>query len=233
MAELERRLMDRGETERLQLAQELHDGPLQDLHSAIYQLNPLQDWIQAEEGLLQLKGTQNTLYQIIDRVRDICGELRPPALAPFGLEKAIRSHAGQIQELHPELQIALDLVTDRQSLSERVRLALFRIYQHAIANIIRHSNAGHILVHFDMDAEQIVLDIQDDGQGFKIPARWIELVRQGHFGLVGSAERAAALGGYLQIESQPGQGTAVRVVIPRQEERQASRADRLPIKIKK
>jgi nitrate/nitrite-specific signal transduction histidine kinase len=57
-------------------------------------------------------------------------------------------------------------------------------------------------------------------------------VRQGHFGLVGSAERAAALGGHLNIESQPGQGAAVRVVIPRQEERQASRAERLSIKIK-
>jgi len=232
LAELERRLIDRREIDRLQLAQELHDGPLQDLHSAIYQLNPLQEWIKAEAGLHQLKGTQDTLYQIIDTVRNICKELRPPALAPFGLEKAIRSHAGQIQEMHPELQIALDLVSDRQSLPEHVRLALFRIYQNALANVIRHANARHILIHFDMDAEQIILDIQDDGQGFKVPTRWIEWVRQGHFGLVGSAERAAALGGHLNIESQPGQGAAVRVVIPRQEERQASRAERLSIKIK-
>ena len=232
LAELERRLIDRREIDRLQLAQELHDGPLQDLNSAIYQLNPFQEWIKAEAGLLQLKATQDTLYQIIDTVRNICKELRPPALAPFGLEKAIRSHAGQIQEMHPELQIALDLVSDRQSLPEHVRLALFRIYQNALANVIRHANARHILIHFDMDAEQIILDIQDDGQGFKVPTRWIEWVRQGHFGLVGSAERAAALGGHLNIESQPGQGAAVRVVIPRQEERQASRAERLSIKIK-
>ena len=232
LAELERRLIDRREIDRLQLAQELHDGPLQDLNSAIYQLNPFQEWIKDEAGLLQLKATQDTLYQIIDTVRNICKELRPPALAPFGLEKAIRSHAGQIQEMHPELQIALDLVSDRQSLPEHVRLALFRIYQNALANVIRHANARHILIHFDMDAEQIILDIQDDGQGFKVPTRWIEWVRQGHFGLVGSAERAAALGGHLNIESQPGQGAAVRVVIPRQEERQASRAERLSIKIK-
>jgi len=232
LAELERRLIDRREIDRLQLAQELHDGPLQDLHSAVYQLNPLQEWIKDDAVLLQLKTTQDTLYQIIDTVRNICKELRPPALAPFGLEKAIRSHAGQIQEMHPELQIALDLVSDRQSLPEHVRLALFRIYQNALANVIRHANARHILIHFDMDAEQIILDIQDDGQGFKVPTRWIEWVRQGHFGLVGSAERAAALGGRLNIESQPGQGAAVRVVIPRQEERQASHAERLSIKIK-
>jgi PAS domain S-box-containing protein len=232
LAELERRLIDRREIDRLQLAQELHDGPLQDLHSAIYQLNPFQEWIKDDAGLLQLKGAQGTLYQIIDTVRNICKELRPPALAPFGLEKAIRSHAGQIQEMHPELQIALDLVSDRQSLPEHVRLALFRIYQNALANVIRHANARHILIHFDMDTEQIILDIQDDGQGFKVPTRWIEWVRQGHFGLVGSAERAAALGGRLTIESQPGQGAAVRVVIPRQEERQASRAERLSTKIK-
>ncbi len=231
LAELERRLIDRREIDRLQLAQELHDGPLQDLNSAIYQLNPFQEWVKDEAGLLQLKRSQDTLYQIIDTVRNICKELRPPALAPFGLEKAIRSHAGQIQEMHPELQIALDLVGDRQSLPEHVRLALFRIYQNALANVIRHANARHILIHFDMDAEQIILDIQDDGQGFKVPTRWIEWVRQGHFGLVGSAERAAALGGHLTIESQPGQGAAVRVVIPRQEEHQASHAERLSIKI--
>jgi signal transduction histidine kinase len=59
-----------------------------------------------------------------------------------------------------------------------------------------------------------VLEVQDDGQGFQVPRRWLELARQGHLGLVGIAERAEAIGGQLQIISAPGAGTRIRVVVP-------------------
>jgi signal transduction histidine kinase len=59
------------------------------------------------------------------------------------------------------------------------------------------------------------LEIRDNGQGFELPARWIQLARKGHLGLVGTAERAEALGGKLKILSSPGQGTTIRVTVPR------------------
>ena len=62
----------------------------------------------------------------------ICGELRPPTLAPFGLGKTITSHALQFEESHPEIKIRLNLMDDGQALSEPVRIVLFRIYQAAL-----------------------------------------------------------------------------------------------------
>jgi PAS domain S-box-containing protein len=214
LAEVRHRLMESKEAERLRLAQELHDGPLQDLYGMSYRLIELGEVLPDEGSLRQMVATQATLQQVIERLRALSIELRPPALAPFGLERAIHSHAEDFQTAHPELKIQLDVMSDGQMLPERVRLALFRVYQQAMNNVIRHAQASLVSIHFALDAEQIVLEIQDDGCGFPVPRHWIELARQGHLGLVGAAERAEALGGRLEIESTPGEGTSIRVVVP-------------------
>ena len=69
-------------------------------------------------------------------------------------------------------------------------------------------------VRFSFDAEEARLEISDNGKGFEVPSNWIEFVRQGHYGLAGAVERVSALGGTLKVESQPGNSTTVRVVIP-------------------
>jgi PAS domain S-box-containing protein len=214
LAEVRRRLMESREAERLHLAQELHDGPLQDLYGVSYRLIDLGEVLPDEGSLGQMVATQATLQQVIERLRALSTELRPPALAPFGLEKAIHSHVEDFQRAHPELEIRLDMAPDGQMLPERVRLALFRIYQQALNNVVRHARANLVSIHFGLDAEQTVLEIQDDGCGFTVPKHWIELARQGHLGLVGAAERAEAVGGRLEIESAPGEGTLIRVVVP-------------------
>jgi len=229
LAEVQRRLLDSGEAERLHLAQELHDGPLQELHGVAYQLSSLVDAIESETEKQQLIEAKESLFSAIHTLRATTGELRPPALAPFGLERAIRSHAETIQDQHPELELALDLKPDGQQLPERVRLAFYRIYQHGLSNVIRHAEAKHVIVNFTFDDEKIRLEIRDDGRGFEVPSRWVQLVRKGHFGLVGSTERAEAVGGKLKIESRLGQGTTVIVEAPRQETLQVAPAEQFTI----
>lgn len=216
LSELERRLFEGMEAERLHLAQELHDGPLQDLYSATFQLSPLANKAQDDAEQQSYTEIKATIQQVIHTLRSICGELRPPALVPFGLEKAIRSQAEQMQELHPEIKIKLDLMKDGQEIQETVRIALYRIYQQILINVIRHAQASQVTIRFEFNEQQITLVIRDNGKGFKVPERWIELVRQGHFGLVGAAERAEALGGRLRIKSWQGAGTVIYVVVPRQ-----------------
>jgi signal transduction histidine kinase len=162
-----------------------------------------------------LEQAADTVQQVISILRSICGELRPPALAPFGLQKAIEGHLEQVIEAHPELEVQADLMPDGQELPERLRLALYRIYQHAVSNVLRHSGAQHLYVNFTFNEEQVVLEIQDDGCGFVLPERWVDLAREGHLGIVGTAERAESLGGDLNIISQPGKGTLIRVNVPR------------------
>lgn len=215
LAEVQRRLMEGREAERLHLAQELHDGPLQDLIGISYRLAELAEAVPDEAGVGQMEAAQATLQQVLRVLRTFSGELRPPALAPFGLEKAIRSHVEDFQRQHPELEVQFKLMPDGQALPEQVRLALFRIYQQALNNVVRHAQASLVSIHFELDAQQTLLEIQDDGHGFEVPKRWIELVRRGHLGLVGIAERAEAIGGRLEVVSTPGEGTLIRVVVPR------------------
>lgn len=224
LAEVQKRLIESGEAERIHLAQELHDGPIQELYGVAYQLRNLESMAGFEESLAS---PSETIQHVIEQLRSICGELRPPALAPFGLEKAILAHLESIQEAHPELKVEHDLMEDRQELPERLRLALFRIYQHAVSNVIRHAQADTLRVSFSFNSDHAVLEIQDNGCGFELPSRWVELARKGHLGLAGTVERAEAIGGQLKIISSPGKGTLVRVTVPRSPEMQSPYSTRL------
>lgn len=215
LEEVQRRLMDRVEAERLTIAREIHDGPIQDLYSLAYRFASLDGTSQkAEEWAQVVQSIQKDIGQVNTTLRTITKNLRPPTLSPFGLEKSIREHAGNLAQIYPHLDIHLDLTPDGQSLSEQVRLALYRIYQVAITNVVRHSQASQVNIRFMCDLEKAVLEIEDNGQGFELPKRWIEFARQGHLGLIGSKERAESIGGKLEIKSRPGKGTRVRVEVP-------------------
>jgi signal transduction histidine kinase len=227
LREVQQRMIQGREDERLRLAQDLHDGPLQDLYAISYQLSSLWTTFGDPDSYPQIKKIEASFEHVISALRSMAGELRPPSLAPFGLEKAIRSHVHNLQESRPDLIIELELMPDRKFLAEPVRLALFRIYQTAISNVVRHSDARHIWIRFYYDEGQIELAIQDDGNGFRLPQRWVELVREGHYGLIGAAERAQAVGGHLIIKAEPGGGTEIRVVISRSQQKELAAADRL------
>ncbi len=214
LAELRQRLARSHERQRTRLAQELHDGPLQDLYAARYKLQAIQNSTKDNQQMQQLILVQQLCQQVSDTLRAITKELRPPALAPFGLEAAIRSHAETFHKLYPDLTITLDLMADEQILPEDVRLTLYRIYQEMMSNIIKHAGATQLLIRFQLEEESLLLQIQDNGRGFEVPERWIDLVRQGHLGLAGSAERAEEIRGHFLILSTPGAGTIVQVRAP-------------------
>ena len=217
--EVQHRLMQYREMERLYIAQELHDSTLQELIGMDIHLQQALGSLttqpmEADSVLSYLKEMQQVLKSQIKDLRAFCSELRPPALIPYGLEKAIRSHADTFQEKHPGIKLQLDLIQDRLVLPEQVRLGLFRIYQELINNVIRHSNANEVTVRFTMDNGQVKLAVKDNGRGFEVPAEWVSMARRGHLGLVGIRERAEAVGGWSEIASYPGEGTNIQVVIP-------------------
>lgn len=213
MAELNNRLQASMELERLRLAQELHDSPMQSLYSAIYRIEELRS--HADPKLKEALGdVKQHIQNVLQDLRATAKELRPPTIFNFGLENAIRSHANDIVEKHPNLNVHLSLAHDRQILPEKVRLALFRIFQQSLANVIRHARATEVHVRFAFDAEEANLEITDNGRGFVVPQNWIDFVRQGHYGLAGAAERANALGGVFTVQSKPGHSTTIRVIIP-------------------
>lgn len=211
---VQRRLIENVEAERLFLSQELHDGPLQVLNGMVFKIASALSNNPTDELREQLLDMRQQAIELIDSLRAICNNLRPPALAPFGLEKAIRSHADKFQTANPDILLALHLDSDGQTLPERVRLALFRIYQQALANIVKHADAGLVEVDFVFDDHQAILRIRDDGVGFEVPKHLMSLAKEGHLGLVGASERAEAVGGQLSVQSTAGEGTQIQVVVP-------------------
>jgi PAS domain S-box-containing protein len=215
LLEVQRQLDAGREQERLRLAQELHDDPLQELYGIIYQIEATNTTIESSAIQDELHLMRKSVQNVINKLRTICGELRPPALTPFGLESAIREHADTFQSQYPEIRLHLDLAYDGQYLSEQLRLTLFRVYQQAIANVARHSKAKNATVRFKFDEQRAILEIEDDGQGFVVPFNWVNFTRRKHLGLAGAVERAELLGGKLEVTSAPGKGTLVRLIVPR------------------
>lgn len=214
LAETHRRLFEGVEAERLLLSQELHDGPIQDLYGVSLRLEGLREALRSQQDEESLDACRDALQAVGQTLRGICGELRPPALTHFGLEKAIRSHLIQFQNSHPGLAIESSLMQDGQTLPERTRLALYRVYQNSLSNIIRHAQAKSVRISLSVEEEQVSLRIEDDGCGFTVPERWIELARAGHYGLVGMVERVEAIGGKITVHSSIGQGTTIQVDVP-------------------
>jgi signal transduction histidine kinase len=213
--EIKNRLVESRERERLRLAQDLHDIPIQDLYGLMYQVEDLRELVKDTNGTELVEEFNATIHRIVNNLRTLCGELRPPSLSPFGLEVALRDHVEKLRNVSPDLRFHLDLMRDQQNLSDNIRLCLFRIYQEAITNVIRHAQATDVHIHFQWDDEAATLEVEDNGVGFELPEHWVDLVRQESFGIVGIAERVESVQGTLEIESTPDHGTTVRVKVPR------------------
>ncbi len=212
--EVQRKLISERELERTRIARELHDGPLQDLIAASFTLVEAMEINEKMLRMNKMRSIQGMLQEQIRELRRFCNELRPPALAPFGLEKTLRSHVEKLQQLYPNLQFNLDLQPDGRRLPDEARLTLFRVYQELMNNIVRHAQASQVTIRFIMAEDWATLEVEDDGQGFDVPLSWVELARQGHLGLVGLRERVEGLGGQVEYQSTAGSGTQVRVKVP-------------------
>lgn len=211
--EVRRRLLAARDAERLRLAQDLHDGPLQNLHA-------LQ--LAASRGVPALGSLRADLTELVAELRAVCTRLRSPVLQLLGLEAAIREHVEEARREHPEIEIALDLHLGApgsgDDLGQEVRFALFRVLREALHNALRHGPPRHVEIILERiggsTESGVRLEVRDDGPGFVVPDRWIEMARRGHLGILGMDERVDALGGMLEVRSRPGEGTSVVAVLP-------------------
>jgi signal transduction histidine kinase len=202
------------EEERRRIGRELHDEAVQLLSAAAVRIGELEEHVPPDQdgvraGLSDLRGI---LTDALWEVRKIIVALRPSDLDDLGLIPALSAYArNRLAEAGVAVDARLERPTQRLTLDTET--AVFRIAQEAVNNIARHAQAQHAIVAFAQRNGTIVLNVQDDGVGFD-PAH---LHTNGHgegLGLLGMKERAALLGGKLDLVSTPGAGTTVRVVIP-------------------
>jgi len=196
-------IMAAQELERARIARELHDETGQALTAILLGLEPLaRSDEQAADDLRELvKGA-------LVNVRRVMVDLRPPALDDFGLVPALERFGADLAE-RTELSVEVVAGPPARRLAPDVETTLYRITQEAVANAITHGRAGAIRIVLEQAPGAVTLTISDDGRGFD-PSQ----VSSDRFGLRGMRERAALVGGELDIRSAAGQGARVTAWAP-------------------
>lgn len=215
LQDAQRRLLQEREAERKHLARELHDQEIQDLLSICYQLEELETM----DGLdrrakAELGAVRDDLRLLVEDLRNICRDLRPPTIDSLGIGAAIVSFADE-WERRAGVHVSLDLDPHLGRLPEGIELSVFRIVQEALNNVRKHSQATAVTIALKhTSARTLRITISDNGQGLAEGLDLASLGATGHYGLLGISERVALLGGRLSLRNQTNGGLRIRVEVP-------------------
>ncbi|MBL8058738.1 MAG: PAS domain-containing protein, partial [Anaerolineales bacterium] len=208
LAALSLGLVEVQEAERRAVARELHD----EIGQALTGLRLLLENTVTRTDRLELAEARAVLTDLIGRVQALSLDLRPAILDDLGLEPALRWH---LQRFQARTGLRVDLSTrglDRR-FDNLVETTAYRIVQEALTNIVRHAGVGQAWVRAWVTAERLGLEITDEGRGFDVPAA---LAAHLSTGLSAMRERIQLLGGRLEIDAIPGEGTRILAELPLQ-----------------
>ena len=209
------RLVEAQETERRNIARELHDEIGQAL--TVMQLN-LQTLLQsagtnADALKPRLNENLKIVEHVLEQVRDISLNLRPPILDDLGLEPALRWYTER-QAALVGLQAEFHADRPEQRLDSVIETECFRVAQEALTNVVRHAQATTVMVELRKENDQIHLRVRDNGIGFDVTEFREKAVRGASLGLLSMEERAVLAGGGLEFTSIPRRGTEVHAWFP-------------------
>jgi signal transduction histidine kinase len=211
----QRRLMTEREQERKHLARELHDQVIQDMLSVNYQLEELESGEEVTTEVVgELLDVRTSIRGLIEDVRRICANLRPPTIDSLGLGPALQSYSRDWQEWSG-IRVKLDLDLELGRLPEATELSIFRIVQESLSNVRKHTRASQVEISLKHTSPRLLMiSIADNGQGVAGDFDLSTLSLGGHYGLLGISERVALLGGRLKLHNQPQGGLLLQVEIP-------------------
>jgi signal transduction histidine kinase len=214
--QLMRRALDASADERRRIAASLHDGVVQQLAAASFTAAGQADQA-AAAGQPQLAAglhtVAGTVRDSIAGLRSLLVDIYPPSLHTSGLAVALRDLARTTTATGTELALDLDEAA-ADALPDAAQETIFRVTQEALRNIVRHAGATAVTIRLvAVDADRVVLEIVDDGQGFDAAAAFERA--DGHFGLQLMADAARRAGAGLAFSIPPGGGAALRLEVPR------------------
>jgi len=203
------------EDERRRIARELHDETTQNLLAIGRRLEYYQGSTVDPERLKSITDIQKLVGDTLKGVRQISQDMRPLVLEDLGLVPALQALVKAVHQADNALPHAsFDMCGEPQSLTPAQELALYRVTQEALNNVVKHSKATGAWVELAYKPDLVEISIRDNGCGFIPPSSLIEFTQRGSFGLMGIQERVWALGGNFLLHSSPDKGTHVVVQFP-------------------
>ena len=205
-----KRLMSRRELERKGLARDLHDQTIQDLFTVNYQLERLEsDEKVPVTTATKIHDIRLNIRGLIEDLRVVCGNLRPPTIDSLGVGAAITSFANEWSK-KANIETTIDIDRHLIRLPEETELSIYRIVQEALNNIRKHAQAKNVWLRSAVKSGDWWLEFEDDGNGF-LPE---DIPTTSRYGLHGMRERAELIGADFQVVSKPDQGTLIRMRVP-------------------
>lgn len=213
LRELSHRLMNVQETERRQIAHDLHDEIGQSLTAMKLGLREANNVLESGPTASLLTDSLTILDQVIQQVRNLALDLRPSLLDELGLVPALKWYIKrQGERAGWETEYSAHL--GENHLPPGVEIACFRIVQEALTNVARHAEATHVQVTLTRPGDHLLLVIEDNGQGFNVERAKTRARTGISIGLLGMEERARLVGGELTITSSPKTGTKLTASLP-------------------
>lgn len=225
LRELSAHMQSVKERERTRIAREIHDdlgGTLTAIKIEVLRL--ARQLPEAQPALREIADSIATLADnALDTTRRISTELRPGIL-DLGLVAALEWQATEFAKRF-DIGCAFDWSGEEITLDADVAFALFRIFQEALTNVVKHAGATHVQVGLTFGTDEVELSVRDDGRGLEES----DLNKPRSFGIRGILERARDLGGEARLDSVPGRGTALIVQVPAPEAKLAAAQPQLAL----
>lgn len=213
---LTRKLTEVQETERKQLARELHDELGQTLTAISMNIAAVRKELnrgQLDTAGQRLNEASQLVEQTLEQVRELSLNLRPPMLDDLGLAPTVRWYVQRYAE-RSDAAVQLELGEFERRLDPDLETTLYRVLQEALTNIARHARARNIHLRLQCTPTEIIAYVEDDGVGFDVAAVLDHDRHIGGAGLLGMRERIALMGGALTVVSEPGVGTRLYIAVP-------------------
>ena len=165
-----------------------------------------------KESTRSLEQIREMIKDIVDETQRISTNLRPSILDSLGLLPAVRSLCKKFISIYSDIELHTRMDISEEDVPEKLKITIYRIIQESFNNTAKYSEAQNLHLSIHCDDECLIVDVEDDGKGFAFENTVSGTGQAKSMGIEGMIERASLAGGELQIDTEPGKGTAVRAV---------------------
>lgn len=209
-------LLNTQEVERKRLAARLHDSVGQSLSALKFSIEESLDQLDGEveeKKIRPLRNAVSLIKEVVNEIRGIQRDLRPPMLDDLGIIATLKSFAKRFQDVYESIELETRFSIKEEDVPRNLKIVIYRIIQEAMNNVARHSKAKSAHIELSKTADSLRLVVWDDGEGFDAEQALAAHYKKG-LGLSSMKERAELSKGVFRIKSRRKEGTRIEVAWP-------------------